>query len=144
MTTRPAPVKKPAVKRTATASTTAKVAPTRRSASKTPPASNADSPILPVDQLDALRKIKPDAVEWVIQQTQIEAEHRRAETTRVNDLIFIEHLMAQISALLIGVAGIWGGSWVAINGQPLIGFAIAAVVVTALAVVQLVARKKRQ
>ena len=144
MTTRPAPVKKPAVKRTTTTSTTTKVAPSRRSASKTPPASNADSPILPVDQLDALRKIKPDAVEWVIQQTQIEAEHRRAETTRVNDLIFIEHLMAQISALLIGVAGISGGSWVAINGQPLIGFAIAAVVVIALAVVQLVSRKKRQ
>jgi len=139
-----APVKKPPVKRTAVKSTAAKVAPARRSASKTPPASSADSPILPVDQLDALRKIKPDAVEWVIQQTQIEAEHRRAETTRVNDLIFVEHLLAQISALIIGVAGIWGGSWVAVNGQPLIGFAIAAVVVTALAVVQLTARKKRQ
>lgn len=144
MTTRQAPVKKPPVKRTAATSTTAKVAPARRSASKTPSASNADSPILPVDQLDALRKIKPDAVEWVIQQTQIEAEHRRAETSRVNELIFVEHLLAQISALIIGVAGIWGGSWVAINGQPLIGFGIAAVVVTALAVVQLSARKKRQ
>jgi uncharacterized membrane protein len=153
MTTRPtisnkSPVKKTPVKRTAAQSTSgkrtsAKAAPARRSSGNAPSGPDADSPILPVDQLDALRRIKPGAVDWVIQQTQIEAEHRRAETKRVNELVFIEHLLSQISALIIGVAGIWGGSWVAVNGQPWFGFAIAAVVVIGLVVVQLSARKKR-
>jgi hypothetical protein len=116
----------------------------RQGAGGTPAGAAADSPILPVEQLEALRKIKPDAVDWVIAQTQAEAEHRRMEMVRVNNLIFVEHLFAQVSALIIGVAGVWGGVWLAQNGQPWVGFAIAAVVMAALAVVQLGARAKRQ
>ncbi len=153
MTTRKTPEKKTLLKKTpvrkaaakgAAAQATTKPASVRRSAGRAPSVADVDSPILPVEQLEGLRRIKPDAVDWVIQQTQIEAEHRRAETTRVNDLIFVEHLLSQITALIIGVAGIWGGSWVAVNGQPWFGFAIATVVVIALAVVQLSTRKKRQ
>ncbi len=139
MTTRQAasktPVRKAAVKR-APAKTTR-----TRSAGSAP--ADADSPILPVEQLEGLRKIKPDAVDWVFQQSQIEAEHRRAETKRVNDLVFTEHLLSQFSALIIGASGIWGGSWVAANGQPWVGFAIATVVVVALAVVQVSTKRKR-
>ncbi len=145
MTTRTAskksPVKRAPVKNTRAKSASSQAAPVRRSSARAP--SDADSPILPVEQLEGLRKIKPDAVDWVIQQTELEAEHRRTETKRVNDLIFTEHLLSQISALIIGVAGIWGGSWVAVNGQPWFGFAIAAVVVVALAVVQLSVGRKR-
>lgn len=103
----------------------------------------ADSPILPVDQLEALGRIKPGAVDWVIEQTQAEAEHRRTELARVNNLIFVEHVFAQVSALIVAVAGIWAGVWLAMNGQPWVGFAIAAVVMIALAVIQLGARKNR-
>ena len=102
-----------------------------------------DSPILPVDQLDALRKIKPGAVDWIIEQTQAESEHRRAEQVRVNNLIFVEHLFAQASALIVGVAGVGGGVWLAERGQPWVGVAIAAVVMAALAVVQVSMRKNR-
>jgi hypothetical protein len=102
-----------------------------------------DSPILPVDQLDALRKIKPGAVDWIIEQTQAESEHRRAEQVRVNNLIFVEHLFAQASALIVGVAGVGGGVWLAERGQPWVGVAIAAVVMVALAVVQVSMRKNR-
>jgi hypothetical protein len=42
-----------------------------------------DSPIIPVAQLEQLQKFKPEAVDWVISQTQIEAEHRRAQTIQV-------------------------------------------------------------
>ena len=48
-----------------------------------------DSPILPVAQLEQLQRFKPDAVDWVINQTQIEAEHRRTETIRINHYTFI-------------------------------------------------------
>jgi hypothetical protein len=102
-----------------------------------------DSPILPVDQLDALRKIKPGAVDWIIEQTQVESEHRRAEQVRVNNLIFVEHLFAQASALIVGVTGVGGGVWLAERGQPWVGVAIAAVVMVALAVVQVSMRKNR-
>jgi hypothetical protein len=143
MTTRPASGNKSPAKKTPVKRAAAKPAQARRSSSKAAAGTDADSPILPVEQLEGLHKIKPGAVDWVIEQTQIEAEHRRAETTRVNDLIFVEHLLGQIFALVIGLAGILGGSWVAVNGQPWFGFAIAAVVVIALAAVQLNERKKR-
>lgn len=103
-----------------------------------------DSPILPVAQLERLSLFKPDAVDWIISQTQIEAEHRRKETSRVNGFIFTEHLIGQIFALIIGVGGIGAGSWVAVSGQPWAGGTIATAAITGLAVVFLTGRKKPQ
>lgn len=123
----------------ATAKTAAK--PARRS---TAGSAETESPILPVEQLEALRKIKPGAVDWVIEQTQVEAEHRRAEQVRVNNLIFVEHMFAQAAALIVGVSGIGGGVWLAVRGLPWVGVAIIALVMTALAVAQVAARPKRQ
>lgn len=150
MTTRQAPTKKPSVKETTVKSasvrnSSAKVAPRRKSASTATLAEQeADSPILPVDQLERLHAIKPDAVDWVIQQTQIEAEHRREETSRINGFILFEHLFGQVAALLIGVAGILGGSWAAINGQPWAGATIAVAVIAGLTVVFVTGRTGRQ
>lgn len=103
----------------------------------------AESPLLPVEQLEALGRIKPGAVDWLIEQTQLEAEHRRAELARVNNLIFVEHLFAQAAALVVAACGIGGGVWLAARGQPWVGVAIAAVVMAALAVVQVSARARR-
>lgn len=103
-----------------------------------------DSPIVPVAQLERLHVFKPDAVDWVISQTQIEAEHRRKETSRINGFIFFEHLIGQIFSLIIGIGGIGAGSWVAVNGQPLAGGTIATAAITGLAVVFLTGRKKPQ
>lgn len=104
----------------------------------------ADSPILPVEQLDALRKIKPGAVDWVIEQTQLESEHRRTEHVRVNNLIFVEHMFAQAAALIMGVSAIGGGVWLAMKGLPWVGVAIIALVMAALAMMQVAARPRRQ
>jgi len=133
-TLKKAPVKKPATKVTLRKKLTGVSASTGQV---------TDGPILPIDQLERLYAIKPDAVDWVIQQTQIEAEHRREETSRVNSFIFIEHLLGQFSALLIGAAGILGGSWVATSGQPWAGVTIAAAVITGLAVAYLKGKTKR-
>jgi uncharacterized membrane protein len=100
-----------------------------------------DSPILPVAQLEQLQTFKPDAVDWVIQQTQIEAEHRRSENKRVNTFVFVERLIGQIFALLIGLSGIVGGSYVAIHNQPWAGGTIASLAITGLAVVFLTGKK---
>lgn len=103
-----------------------------------------DSPIVPVAQLERLHTFKPDAVDWVISQTQIEAEHRRKETSRINGFIFTEHLIGQIFALIIGTVGIGAGSWVAVSGQQWAGGTIATAAITGLAVVFLTGRKNPQ
>lgn len=131
------------VKSASVRAASAKAAPRRKSAAEPArPQQDADSPILPIDQLERLHDIKPDAVDWVIQQTQVEAEHRREETSRVNGFILLEHLLGMFSALLIGASGILGGSWVAINGQPWAGVVIVVSVITALTVVYLKGRTK--
>lgn len=101
-----------------------------------------DWPILPVPQLEQLHKFKPEAVDWVIQQTQIEAEHRRSETIKINKYTFVERILGQIFAFIIGVVGVGGGSYVAVNGQPEAGGVIATAALTGLAVVFLTGRSK--
>lgn len=144
MTTRPATAKRSTVKTAEGKKPASRNSATRTPAAKTTRAKTAsaaadrqpgDMPILPVDQLERLHAIKPDAVDWVIRQAQIEAEHRREETSRVNGFIFFENLFGQFAALVIGAAGVIGGSWVAVNGQPWAGVAIAAAVIGGLAAV---------
>lgn len=157
MTTKPASTKKSAAKttearkpstrtpvRSAAVARPAAVKParTRSAGTASLPEQAADIPILPVEQLERLHAIKPDAVDWVIRQTQIEAEHRREETSRVNGFVFFEHLFGQFSALVLGAMGIIGGSWVALNGQPWAGVAVAAAVIAGLALVFLSGRKR--
>lgn len=103
--------------------TTAKV--NRQSGDLTVQQHETDSPILPVPQLEQLQRFKPDAVDWVLAQTQIEAETRRSETHRINTLVFIERVIGQVFAFLIGLAGVVGGAYVATQGQPWAGTVIA-------------------
>ncbi len=122
-------------------STTAKVS--RRDSELTVQQQETDSPIIPVLQLEHLQRFKPEAVDWVIQQTQVEAEYRRAEQKRVNSLVFTERTLGQIFALVIGLAGISGGAYVALQNQPWAGATIASVAITGLAVVFLTGRIKK-
>lgn len=41
-----------------------------------------DSPILPVAHLERLQQFRPDAVDLVLEQTRIEADHRRKQDSR--------------------------------------------------------------
>lgn len=102
-----------------------------------------DSPIIPVAQLERLHQFKPEAVDWVIQQTQIEAEHRRREDRRINSFIFVERFVGQFFAFVIGIGGVGAGSWVALHEQPWAGASIASVALTGLAVVFLTGRSRR-
>ncbi|MBZ0093677.1 MAG: hypothetical protein K8F27_15840 [Sulfuricellaceae bacterium] len=122
-------------------STTARV--NRQDGELTVQQHETDAPIIPVQQLEQLHKFKPDAVDWVILQTQIEADHRRAEDKRINTFIFVERFLGQIFALLIGLAGITGGAYVAIQGQPWAGGTIASLAITGLAAVFLTGRGKK-
>lgn len=123
-------------------STTARV--NRRDGELTVHQHETDSPILPVAQLEQLQKFKPDAVAWVIQQTEAEAEFRRTESRRINTLIFTERLLGQIFSLTIGLSGILAGGYVALNNQPWAGATIASVSITGLAVVFLTGRSGKK
>ena len=104
---------------------------------------DTDSPLIPVAQLERLHEFRPDLVDWVIQQTQANAEHRKSENSRVNGFIFIERLIGQICAFMIGIAGIGFGSYVALKGHDWAGGTIASLALTGLAVVFLTGRRSK-
>jgi len=100
-----------------------------------------DIPLVQVDQLERLSCFKPEAVDWIISQAQVEADFRRKESQRVNSLVFVERLMSQLCALLIGGGAILGGSFVALHGQPWAGTTIAGAAITGLAIAFISGRK---
>lgn len=100
-----------------------------------------DSPILPIEQLKQLHEFRPDLVDWVINQTQKEAEHRRSIDVETNSYVFREITLGQILGAIIGIVGTLAGSYVALQGQPAAGIAIASVSMGTLAIA-FIARKK--
>jgi hypothetical protein len=94
----------------------------------------SDAPILPVDGIERLHAIRPDRVDWVFDQTQAEAEHRRREDHRVNTFIFVERSVALACAALIGVCGIGGGLYAALHGHDWLGGTVVTVSIGTLAV----------
>ncbi|PTQ89139.1 hypothetical protein [Agitococcus lubricus] len=101
-----------------------------------------DSPLIPINQLERLHNFRPDLVDWVIQQTQIEAEHRRHTVKIVNRSVFIERVFGQFCALSLGLAAIIGGVYAAINGAETAGGIIATAGVGGLAAVFLTGKKQ--
>jgi hypothetical protein len=77
-----------------------------------------DSPILPVPQLEQLHAFRPDLVDWVKDQTQLEAESRRARTSRLDTLIFIERIAGVMAGTAIAALGLGCATYLAINNQP--------------------------
>jgi hypothetical protein len=70
----------------------------------------------------------------VFNQTQIEAETRRKEQHRINLFIFAERIFGMLAALTIGVAGIAGGIYAALQGHDWIGGVVATATIGTLAV----------
>jgi hypothetical protein len=95
---------------------------------------SSDSPLLPVADLERLAQIRPDLIDFVVQQTEIEAHARRAQERRINTYIFIERLFGQLAAFCLGLAGILGGIYAGIKGQPWLGGTIVTSAIGTLAV----------
>jgi hypothetical protein len=101
-----------------------------------------DAPLLPVASIERLHQVRPDRVDWVFEQTQIEAENRRIERHRTNLYIFIERMVGMVFALTIGLSGILGGLYAAIQGHEWLGGVVATVTIGTLAGNFLIQRKK--
>lgn len=94
---------------------------------------DTDAPILNSDELQNIHNFRPDIVDWIVKQTEIEANHRREQETFVSKCIFKERLLGQIFGFLIGLAGVIGGALVT-TVSPATGGTIATVAIGTLAV----------
>lgn len=95
---------------------------------------DSDSPILPVAQLEQLHSFRPDLVDFVIKQTELEAEHRRKQVVRVDYFIFTERVVGMVCAVVVCSIGVVGGGYVGLHGQPWLGGVIASAALGTLAV----------
>ena len=76
-----------------------------------------DSPILPAGNLQQLQQIDPKLVQWVVEQTEKEANFRRIESRRINSFIFTERILGVIVGGVVAIAGLVVSAYVAIQGH---------------------------
>jgi uncharacterized membrane protein len=76
-----------------------------------------DSPLLPAANLEQLQRIDPTLVSFVVEQTEKEAAHRRAETSKINTFVFIERVSGVVVGGLVAAFGLAVAAYVAINGH---------------------------
>lgn len=95
---------------------------------------DTDSPVLPVAQLERLHEFRPDLVDFVINQTSMEASHRRVREKRVDIFILIERVLGQLLALLLAALGIGGGIYAGLKGLEALSIAIITFTIGTLAV----------
>lgn len=94
----------------------------------------SDAPLLPISSIERLHAIRPDRVDWVFDQTELESGNRRNEQRRVNTFEFIERVLGMFFALAIGLSGIVGGIYAAVQGFPSLGGVVATASIGTLAI----------
>jgi hypothetical protein len=102
----------------------------------------SDAPTFPIAAIERLHKIRPDRVDWVFDQTEAEAQSRRSEQHRINAFIFYERIAALFIAFGVGLSGIVGGIYAAIEGHDWLGGTVSTVMIGTLAVAFLRFREK--
>lgn len=95
---------------------------------------HSDAPLIPIAGIERLHAIRPDRVDWVFEQTQIEAEARRAEQRRINNFIFFERLAGMVASFTLGVCGIAGGIYAALQGHDWLGGVVVTATIGTLAI----------
>lgn len=94
----------------------------------------SDAPIVYSNELEKLHSFRPDLVDWVVTMTTEEAVERRKQTNRTNKFIFVERILGQLFSCVMGLCGLIGGGYIALQGQPTAGATIASVTIGTLAV----------
>jgi uncharacterized membrane protein len=103
-----------------------------------------DAPILPIEQVERLHSLLPDKVDWVFEQTALEAQARRSETRRINTMVFVEGLAGQIFAFLSIVISMGAAVYCAMLGQSIVASVIGGATVVGLAAAFISGRKSRK
>lgn len=85
---------------------------------------SSDSPILPAPNLAQLYEIDPSLVQFVVDQTKIEADHRRSLQKNTNRFIFAERISGVVLGAIVAIAGLALGSYVILQGHDWAGAAV--------------------
>lgn len=104
--------------------------------------SQVDTPLLDVNAIERLQQFRPDIVDFVVEQTKLEAEHRRKSDSKVINFTFIERIGALLLGALIGFGSVAGAIYAAMLGFETLGTTIAAVGLGSLGVAFLKRDKK--
>lgn len=83
-----------------------------------------DSPLLPAETLAKLQEINPRLVDWTLNQTVIEAEHRRRFELRTSTFVLIERLWAVSLGGIVALAGLGIAAYVALQGHDAVAMVI--------------------
>jgi len=100
-----------------------------------------DSPLLPAANLQQLQQIDPALVKWVVDQTEFEANHRRAETTRVNSFVFAERISGVIAGAVVAIFGLAISGFLIFNGHDWPGVALGGATLATIVTVLVHGRK---
>ena len=92
-----------------------------------------DSPLVDTQALEKLNNIRPDLVDWVIEQTTKEAEYRRTEVHRINSFEFFERIGGLILSVVICISGIIGSIVAFSYGSERLGIVLAIATIATLA-----------
>ena len=92
-----------------------------------------DAPLLPVDEMERFQQFRPDFNDWILKQTETEAEHRRDMEKSDIEKVYRERRRGQIFGFFMGLCGIIGGATVAIRGYSSAGATIASISIGTLA-----------
>lgn len=76
-----------------------------------------DAPLLPMAQIERLREILPEKVDWVFEQAKAEGDFRRSETRRVNLFKFVDRMAGIVSGFLIGIIGLGVAAYLSMHGH---------------------------
>ncbi|HJV73132.1 MAG TPA: hypothetical protein VJ654_02835 [Noviherbaspirillum sp.] len=85
---------------------------------------NTDSPILPTADLIRLHELDPKLVNWIVEQTELEAEARRTENRRINLYVFIERISGVVAGAFVAVFGFLIGGYLVLQGHDWAGVGI--------------------
>ncbi|MDA3979849.1 hypothetical protein [Gallibacterium sp. AGMB14963] len=96
--------------------------------------SQTDSPILDINSLERLNSFRPDLVDFIIAQTEAEANNRRKRETKIDCFTFIERIGALLLAAGMAVGGIVGSIYAAMNGYEKLSWIIASTCIGSLAI----------
>jgi len=107
-------------------------------------AHDSDAPLLPMSQIERLQQICPERVPWLFDETQKEGDFRRAETTRINWMVFAERMIGQIAGLVIGCVSLWVSYLLAMSGHDWVAAVIGGTTVVGLVSAFVIGVKKKK
>jgi hypothetical protein len=104
----------------------------------------SDAPLLPIVQIEKLKDICPERVDWVFEETTKEGDFRRSETLRVNTFVFVERIAGVIGGLAIGCTALYTSYHLAMAGHDTVAGIIGGTTVVGLVSAFLYAKHRSQ